>query len=277
MTTQHTPFSVVVPAKDEGTVVERCLSFLADTAEAEVVVVANGCADDTADRARRTPGVHVVELAGGGKAAALNAGDAAVRRFPRVYLDADIVVAPAALRQLVAVLAQDAGPAVAGLRPEFVVEGRPLVVRLFFSVSRWLPYGSEGVIGCGVYALNEAGRARFAAFPAVTADDLYVERLFRAQEVRLVAGHSFRIETPRTVADLLRVRTRVAAGNAELAATGQETFARTTSSTGRALTALVLRRPTSLPGVAVYLLVTLVSRWRASLSANVWHRDASTR
>ena len=272
------PFSVVVPAKDEGTVVERCLSFMPELAgEVEVVVVANGCSDDTAARARRTPGVHVLELPAGGKAAALNAGDAEARYFPRVYLDADIVVSPAGLRRLVAVLAQDASPAVAGLRPEFVTRGRPLLVRLFFSIAPRLPYVCDGMVGSGIYALNEAGRARFDAFPALTADDLYVQRLFRPEEVRLVAEHSFRVETPRTLADLIRVRTRVAAGNAELAATGRGGFARTTSSTSRALAALVLQRPSSLPAAAVYLLVSLAGRWRARRPTDVWHRDSSTR
>ena len=276
--TDLVPFSVVVPAKDEGTVVERCLSFLTDlTGEVEVVVVANGCSDDTAARARRTPGVHVVELPAGGKAAALNAGDAEVRHFPRVYLDADIVVTSAALRQLITVLAQDPSPAVAGLRPDFVTAGRPLLVRLFFSISHRLPYVSDGMIGSGVYALNAAGRARFADFPALTGDDLFVQRLFQPDETRFVADHGFRIETPRTLADLIRVRTRVAAGNAELAATGQGAFARSTLGTGRALTTLVVHRPRALPAVAVYLLVTAVSRWRANRSTNVWHRDSSTR
>jgi hypothetical protein len=111
----------------------------------------------------------------------------------------------------------------------------------------------------------------------LTADDLYVQRLFGPDEVRVVTDHSFRIETPRTMADLVRVRTRVAAGNAELAATGQASFARTTTSTGRALTALVVRRPSALPAVVVYLVVTLAGRWRAKGAKDVWHRDSSTR
>jgi hypothetical protein len=221
--------------------------------------------------------VHVLELPAGGKAAALNAGDAAVSSFPRVYLDADIVVSSDALRRLVADLAEDASPAVAGLRPEFVTEGRPLLVRLYFSVAQRLPYVCDGMVGSGIYALNEAGRARFGDFPALTADDLYVQRLFRPDEIRVIPDHSFRIETPRTMADLIRVRTRVAAGNAELAATGHESFARTTTSTRRALTALVVQQPSALPAVAVYLLVTLAGRWRARRSTGVWHRDASTR
>ena len=75
-----------------------------------------------------------------------------------------------------------------------------------------------------MYALNEAGRARFEDFLALTGHDLYVQRLFRPEEVRPVADHSFRVETPRTMAGLIRVRTRVAAGDAELVATGQEDF-----------------------------------------------------
>ena len=51
------PVSVVIPAHDEEAVIERCLgTLLADAraGEVEVVVVCNGCTDDTAARAHDT-------------------------------------------------------------------------------------------------------------------------------------------------------------------------------------------------------------------------------
>src|SRR4051794_36220479 len=93
-------FSVVIPAHNEATVLARSvLAWLGDLepGEAEVVVVANGCTDETAAVARGL-GVQVVELATASKSTALTAGDAAVTTFPRIYLDADITVAASTLR-----------------------------------------------------------------------------------------------------------------------------------------------------------------------------------
>src|SRR5690349_17015586 len=98
-----TPASVVIPAHNEGTVIERCLDALfggIDPAALDVVVACNGCVDDTAQRARLSGHpVRVLELGQASKAAALRAGDEAARYFPRLYLDADVVLAgPSALR-----------------------------------------------------------------------------------------------------------------------------------------------------------------------------------
>lgn len=271
-------FSVVIPAKDEAGVIGRCLGFASALlpGEAEVVVVANGCLDGTAEEAARAPHVRVLELVQGGKSAALNAGDEAVTVFPRVYLDADVVVTADTLRRLAGLLTDDPAPAVAAPQPEFVTEGRPLAVRQFFAAFQRLPYVQSDLAGLGVYALNATGRARFGRFPDITADDLYVQRQFIPQEVRVLPGATFQIQVPRTLADLVKVRTRIAVGNAELAAT-DPAGSRTSHSTARALVQLGVRDPRLLPATLVYACVTVVGRARARRSTSAWERDASTR
>lgn len=272
-------FSVVIPAKDEASVIGRCLAFVhaLSPGEAEVVVVANGCSDETVARASEVPGVQVLDLPEGGKHVALNAGDAVVTQFPRVYLDADIVVSAEALRRLAELLDRDPAPAVAAPRPEFVTKDRPLPVRQFFSVFQQLPYVTAGLVGLGVYALNAEGRARFGSFPPFTADDLFVQRLFSAAEVRTLPDVTFQIQTPRTLADLVKVRTRVTYGNAELAASAGQGTERSSADTAWALLRLAARRPRLLPSTAVYLGITVASRVRAIRAAGTWHRDTSTR
>ncbi|MCX6502428.1 MAG: glycosyltransferase family 2 protein [Microbacterium sp.] len=92
--------SVVIPAHDEAGVISRTLEPLAELAAAgrlEVVVVCNGCHDDTAARARSYAGVQVIETDAASKTTALNLGDECATVWPRFYLDADIVVPPHAL------------------------------------------------------------------------------------------------------------------------------------------------------------------------------------
>lgn len=273
-------FSVVVPAHDEAGVIARCLGFTADLApgEAEVVVVANGCTDRTADVARSVPGVQVVELAQGGKPGALDAGDDAVSALPRVYLDADVVVDAGTLRRLVAAL-EGPLPRVAAPRPRFELAGRPWAVRAFYRVYLQLPYVRADLVGLGVYAVSAAGRARFERFPALTADDLFTQRLFAPAE-RVVTDDEFTIQTPRTLAALVAVRTRVAYGNSQLAGAygDDEQFQASTGSTVRALLDLVRTTPSLVPSAAVYVAVVALARRRARGGSPVaWQRDSTTR
>ncbi|MCH8612361.1 glycosyltransferase [Arsenicicoccus dermatophilus] len=275
--------SVIIPAHDEGRVISDCLQALRTAAgeiPLDVVVAANGCTDDTVERARAFPGVRVLDLATPSKVAALNAGDEAARTFPRIYLDADIVLSREALRDMISALDTDraitSGPTV-----QFATTGSSWPVRAFYSVFAELPYVQNKLVGLGVYGLNAAGRARFDRFPDLTSDDLFVQRLFSAEE-RVVVPSTFLVQVPRTLTNLLRVRVRVAKGNRQLAEHGPEAaegdFTPSTGGTVSAIVRLVRRSPAAIPAVLVYLAVTVVARWRARrASATQWERDTSTR
>lgn len=278
-------FSVVIPAHDEEAVIGRCLAFsrILDPGEAEIVVVANGCTDATAERARGFPGVRVLEHTQPSKTAALNAGDAACTAYPRVYLDGDIVVSAAALRSLATRLHGPA-PLIAAPRMEVALTGRPWAVRSFYRAFQSLPYADNALVGLGVYAISETGRARFGEFPDVVADDLFVSRHFADDERVVVGEHTFTVQAPRDLRSLIRVRTRVAAGNARLthgAGAGVKPEADLSSSTGntaQALITLCLQHPGSTRDALTYVLVTALARWGARRSpTGVWLTDTSTR
>ncbi|HET6212910.1 MAG TPA: glycosyltransferase, partial [Micromonosporaceae bacterium] len=175
--------SVVIAAHNEAAVIGRCLDALlagAVSGEFDITVVANGCTDDTATVAAARPGVRVIEIAVANKAAALNAGDDAAAGFPRVYVDADIVLTADGLRTIAAAL-DGAGPDGAGAvaspmaampRRQLDLAGRPLLVRAFFAINSRLPAYRDGLFGRGVIALSAPARARFTRFPDLAADDL---------------------------------------------------------------------------------------------------------
>src|SRR5262245_55246396 len=131
------PVSIVIPAHDEEAVIGRCLAALtagAADGELDVVVVCNGCKDGTAAAARAAaPGARVLEIAAAGKPGALNAGDAAARGFPRLYVDADVVLDLASLRRLAAVLAAPGALAAAPVM-DLDAAGASWPVRAFYDV-----------------------------------------------------------------------------------------------------------------------------------------------
>jgi len=111
--------SVIIPAHNEERVIGSALRALladAEPGELEVVVACNGCTDATEERAREAAAelghtVTVISSAVPSKAAAIRAGEALVRTFPRVYLDADVECSTATVRALVAAI--DGGAALA--------------------------------------------------------------------------------------------------------------------------------------------------------------------
>src|SRR5687767_1459502 len=142
--------SVIIPAHNESKVIGRCLSALtagAGESELEVIVVCNGCTDDTAALSRQFPAsVRVIETDVPSKSNALNLGDRAASGFPRFYVDADVVLPIESVREVARVLEQGVVLAAAP-RIEFDLSKRGWAVRAFYDVWSRLPYCREGMVG----------------------------------------------------------------------------------------------------------------------------------
>lgn len=270
--------SVVIAAHNEAAVLGRCLDALLSGAapgELDVTVVANGCTDETATVAAGRPGVRVLERVEPGKAAALNAGDAVAVGYPRVYLDADIVLPAGALRTLAGALAGEVHAVVP--RRQLELRGRPLLIRAYYAVNSRMPVYERALFGRGVIALSAEGRARFDRFPDVVADDLYLDSLFSPAEKRQVDAVPARIATPRRTRDLVRRLARVRAGNAAIRAASAAVRPAARSSW---LRDVVLPRPWLLPAGVCYAAITLVAAARARRApagGGNWGRDESSR
>lgn len=218
--------SVILPASNEAALIGGCLSALAlsdwNRGPVEVIVVANGCADDTADRARaQGPGfaargwtLRVLERAEAGKPGALNAGDGAASGPVRVYLDADVTVGPTLLARLHDALDVDT-PRYASGRVRITARGR--VSRAYARIWGRVPFMTRCVPGCGIFAVNAGGRARWGAFPEIISDDTFVRLMFTPEE-RIGVDAAYDWPVAEGAAALIRVRRRQDAGVAQIAA-----------------------------------------------------------
>lgn len=275
--------SIIVPAHDEARVIGRLLGPLVSTAaadELEIVVVANGCTDQTAEVAASFgPPVRVLSIPVASKQEALAAGNRAARGFPRLYVDADVELGPGDVRALGSVL-RGPGMLCAGPERTHDMTGSRWPVRWYYDVWERLPEVRRGLFGRGVIGVSETGYARLAARPPVLADDLAASLEFAPGERAIVPGAHVVVHPPRTFTDLLRVRARAAQGTDELERTSgtPDSTARTRSTD---LLAIVRRDPRAAPRVALFLLVALLARRRARRDAasghTGWLRDESSR
>jgi GT2 family glycosyltransferase len=263
--------SIIIPAHNECAVIDRTLDGLDQLVAAgtvEVIVVPNGCTDDTADRARAHRGVKVVELNKGSKVAALNLGDAHATRWPRLYLDADIEVNHGALAQAVRVLA---GDGIHAARPAFLwdLEGAGPIARAYYR-ARWrMPSMTAAMWGAGVYGISQTGHEILGDFPTVMGDDLLVERTFPPGRKYFASGPAVRVRMPLKVSDLIGVLARSRRGAAELSLdTGHTSF----SELLRTITG-----PASGVDAICFAIISALARLRAQQASHGWERDHSTR
>ena len=275
--------SVVIPAHDEAASIGRTLRALRtglDGHELDVVVVCNGCSDDTAEVARRAdPRARVVEIAQPSKNEAVRVGNAATDVFPRVHLDADIELEGSAVLALLAPL-DDAGVLATAPLRSVPRAGCSRWVRWYYDVWEALPQVESGLFGRGVVVLSREAQARVAAQAEMMNDDLGMSDAFSAAERRVVTGAVAVVRPPRTVQDLVRRRIRVATGNAQAARLGVRRQASRTRV--RTLVALAVTRPGLALRVPVFLGVYVVAALGARRAVRAgdfqtWQRDESSR
>lgn len=292
--------SVIIPAYNESAVIVRTVTSVlaamryhaaqserASGETDELIVVCNGCVDDTYDKAIRFAGdqrdiaVRIIDIEQGSKIAALNAGDAAAGGFPRFYLDADIELSENALHEISLELAKE-GTHAAAPAMRCIDEGGSAVVAAFYRVWLSRPYHRRGHVGSGFVGIDREGRGRFAQFPDIIADDEFVRRQFADHERMVVPGATFSIRTPRTVASLIKVKTRSRLGTLQLQHEWPS-LARNTESAATDLgdQALASCPPTSIEK-CVYAVVVIITRLRAAYQfrrgqTKHWERDETSR
>ncbi len=307
-------FTVLVPAYNEASVLHRSLTPLRHVAragEVQVIVIANGCSDDTARVAQQIcPQAEVLETPVASKTQAMNLGFAQARGRAILCLDADLGLSEAALRALAAPLLEGRADAVCGrMVPD--LSGSSAVVRSFYRGWALNPYFDQGKFG-GVYGMTRALAQSVFPMPEVIADDEYVARQVAGHRTAYVAQARFDVRAPAGLRDLLKIRRRSRRGTAALEQTSgtaalekargtaaleetsgtaalEETsgtaLSRAARPTNGASFAIILRRalrrPARWPDVAVYAALIAWVRMglalRPARPQTAWERDDSSR
>ncbi|MEX0287112.1 MAG: glycosyltransferase family 2 protein [Paracoccaceae bacterium] len=273
--------TILIPAHNEATVIGRTLWFLSRGLPqnvVEVIVIANGCTDATATRARAAfPQAKVIETDRAGKCHALNLGYAAsTKGGPVICLDADLDVTSDSIRALIAPLTTGNAQAACGQMDVVTTHASPLV-KAFYRGWRTNPYFAHGKFG-GLFALSADCAARLFPLPQITADDEYIRRSVPARDIALVAGCTFTARAPATLRDLIRVRRRSIRGAQQVGKMGL-------SRPGPRRLPSMIRQALTTPSEAVPMLAFLaVMTWvRIALACEGrsaktrWERDLSSR
>ena len=278
--------SVVIPAHDEAAVLPRLLDRLAPAAAdgtLEVVVVPNGCTDDTVDVARGYPAVTVAELSRGSKIAALNRGDEVATAFPRAYIDADVDVTVPALLAVFRALDAPGAPVAARPRSRYATEDASASSRAYHRAKRAANDSDEAHLwGAGCYVLSQEGRSRFDHWPDVQGDDYWIDRQFAPTEKSVIDTVPVVVRPPHTLRDVIRTGARHYRGNAAVESdTALNSATGSGPSTARTLLRLArsVRGPRTAADAAVYAAATIASRLSARRASGppTWERDATSR
>ena len=288
-TAPHRPYlpgvaTVIVPAHNEARVIGRLLSQLVSDArpgELDIIVVPNGCTDDTAEVAASFgSAVRVLPVPVASKQEALRAGDRVARDFPRLYVDADVELRTEDVRALDVALRRP-GTLAAGPQRVLALAGSSWPVRWYYEVWTRLPAVRAGLFGRGVIGVNSAGHQRVANLPPLMSDDLAAALVFGPDEGIIVPDARVVVHPPRRLGDLMRRRVRVVTGVTQIE--HDESAPDSTARTSPAdLLAIIKQEPTMLPCVMVFAAVTVLARLRALRAArrrdySTWLRDESSR
>ena len=276
-------FTVIIAAHNEGAVIEATLKSVLDNKldrPLQVIVVANGCSDDTAEKARKfSPQVEVIETPVGNKINAINLGDRAAKYVPRAFLDADCQLSQNLL-QCVADQFEDPEVRIVAPGVKYVYEGRNPFLAGYYQLWRSLPYIKRNTMARGFYAIDSRLRERYAEFPSLIADDKFIRNLTRPAERRVAKDCFTTVYMPANFADLLKVKTRWTFGNLELAERRPDLNVNDQGEHDGALR-YVLSRPWLWVNVPTFLFVWWYARRAARKKLAEkragWERDESTR
>lgn len=208
--------TVIIPAHNEASVIEKCLDSVVNQESVDNIIVScNACTDNTVDLVKNYGMVRCLESQKASKTNAINAAEKHITSYPVFYIDADTCLGSGAVQEIIRTMDHD-GLLLAAPAPNIIVKNSTWMVRAFYRVWLNLPYIKEGVIATCSYVISKEGRERFALFPEIISDDGFVRGHFKSSELANVATAEIFINAPKDLFSLVRIKTRARLGNLQL-------------------------------------------------------------
>ncbi|HEY8570607.1 glycosyltransferase [Microbulbifer sp.] len=271
--------AVIIPAHNEAKTIHKLLQAIYPgvvLGNYTVTVVCNGCTDHTAVVVQNEfPQVQCLDIARAGKTNALNEAEALGLGFPRIYVDADVLISEDSLQLLIERCKGEKEPLVVAPRGTLDTAQSDFLVRTYYRAWKKTRFYSEFGYGAGVYGLNRPAREAFATFPDIISDDGYIRALFAYRNIAVCEQARSRVSTPANIWDLLKIKTRSKLGKLQLS---RQRECHTPKERGTS----AFTRKLSLWELLVYYAINAFAyfnalRFQRRVSSYRWHRDESSR
>ncbi|MCE2572800.1 glycosyltransferase family 2 protein [Motilimonas eburnea] len=272
--------TVVIPAYNEANCIEQTLSEYEELVgdRLEVIVIPNGCDDNTADIVRNHfSNMRMVELTEGSKIAAINKGIELASHSHIMIQDADVVISKSDVAKILAFIQTTVYLFASPLTR--VIEDSNFWVRKYYRFLKVTPAYRAGMVNSGVYLLSPKAIEKLGNLPRVIADDGYVKGVLGPENVTKINDCFSVVKTPKNLWSLIKIKTRSKLGNLEL----KEKFVSpTTGKNGISSLFKIALKERMLSDFLVYISVTFLTLIRAKTQLNnarsiTWERDESTR
>ena len=272
--------SVIIPAYNEESCIGATLRALTEgmrAREFDIIVVCNGCCDNTAKAAKAAfPQARVIETVVASKTNALNIGIQEAHCETVVFLDADIKTTASSVRLLLSALRATKQHLAYG-KASFITTKCSAPVQSFYTAWKLNPYFDGGKVG-GFFTVSMVGLNSLGSFPSITNDDEYVRRKLMAKSI-FVPAATYIVEPPRTVLSLIKVRSRVYRGNRELTSLGVPVAVNQQHGNGFRFLCRLMRTPSAWAGAFVFSVVAIAAHFRNRFfnHSGHWEQDPTAR
>jgi len=265
--------TIVIAAFNE----ENNIHQTGQTDDFQIVVVCNGCTDNTEEIiTNEFPLIFKESLVGASKSLAIRHAESLNIGYPRLYLDADILLPQHHAETLISTAKNHTEAALFVPVSKVDTHASSFIVKTYYQAWYSTPHVKRKGFGSGAYLLNENGRKKFGLWPKLIADDGFLRAIFKPNEIIITKDSTVTVKAPKTISSLLKVKTRSKLGNLQL----KQYFTQNHLKASHHQTANS-QSNMNLTQKFVYYSINLIALMGAHLNwligNTTWHRDNSNR